>query len=63
MTNVQNNLPSKDPNYVNAVLEFISIFNLEVNDKIENAETMMESVMSNDNAQTHAYQPLNKYIG
>jgi len=63
MTNVQNNLPSKDSNYVNAVLEFISIFNLEVNEKIDNAETMMENVMSTDVAQTQAYQPLNKYIG
>jgi hypothetical protein len=24
---------------------------------------MMENVMSTDNAQTQAYQPLNKYIG
>jgi circadian clock protein KaiC len=63
MTNVQNNLPSRDSNYLNAVLEFISIFNLEINEKVENAETMMENVMSTDNAQTQAYQPLNKYIG
>jgi len=63
MTNVQNNLPSRDSNYVNAVLEFISIFNLEINEKIDNAEIMMENVMSTDNAQTQAYQPLNKYIG
>lgn len=63
MTNVQNNLPSRDSEYVNAVLECISIFNLEVNEKIDHAENMMESVMSSDNAQTQAYQPLNKYIG
>ena len=63
MTNVQNNLPSRDSNYLNAVLDFISIYNLEINEKIENAETMMENVMSTDNAQTQAYQPLNKYIG
>jgi len=63
MTNVQNNLPGRDSEYVNAVLEYISIFNLEVNEKIDHAENMMESVMSTDTEQTQAYQPLNKYIG
>ena len=63
MTNVQNNLPSRESNYVNAVMEFISIFNMEVNEKIENAENMMENVMSTENSQSKAYQPLNKYIG
>ena len=63
MTNVQNNLPSRETNYVNAVLEYISIFNLEVNEKIDNADNMMENVMSTDSEQTQAYQPLNKYIG
>jgi circadian clock protein KaiC len=63
MTNVQNNLPSRESDYVNAVMEFISIFNMEVNEKIENAENMMENVMSTENSQSKAYQPLNKYIG
>jgi circadian clock protein KaiC len=63
MTNVQNNLPSRESNYVNAVMEFISIFNMEVNEKIDNAENMMENVMSTENSQSKAYQPLNKYIG
>ncbi|MDF1610710.1 MAG: ATPase domain-containing protein [Stygiobacter sp.] len=62
MTNVANNLPSKDPSYVSAILDFISIYNLEVDERFENAEMMMETVLSSELA-TSAYQPLNKYIG
>lgn len=63
MTNVQNNLPSHDPNYVNVALEYISIFNLEVDERVENAESMMEFVLTADTSSTNTYQPLNKYIG
>lgn len=63
MTNVQNNLPSQDPNYINASLDYISIFNLEVDERVENAESMMEFVLTADTSSTNSYQPLNKYIG
>ena len=62
MTNIQNNLPSKDPNYINAVLEFISIYNQEIDERFENAEALMEMVLSSESA-TQSYLPLNKYIG
>ncbi|MEG8945522.1 RAD55 family ATPase [Rosettibacter firmus] len=63
ITNVQNNLPSKDPAYLNAVIDYISIFNLTVDESIENAESMMEFVLSAETSSTKAYQPLNKFIG
>jgi len=63
MTTMQNNLPSHDQNYINAVLEYISIYNLEVDDRIDNAETMMEFVIASDADSPQSYQPLNKYIG
>lgn len=63
MSNVQNNLPSHDQNYINAALEYISIFNVEIDEKVENAELMMEFVLSAETSSTNAYQPLNKYIG
>ena len=63
MSNVQNNLPSRDQNYINAILDFISIYNLEVDDRVENGESMMELVLSADNPHSPTYQPLNKYIG
>lgn len=62
MSNVQNNLPNKDVNYINAVLEFISIFNQEINERFENAESLMDTVMTADSTSQN-YQPLNKYIG
>lgn len=62
MTNIQNNLPSKDPSFVNAVLDFISIYNKEIDETIENAESLMEAVLVSESA-PHSYQPLNKYIG
>jgi uncharacterized membrane protein YdfJ with MMPL/SSD domain len=62
MTNVQENLPNKDSNYLNAVLEFISIFNQEIDERFENAESLMESVLAAESTPQN-YQPLNKYIG
>jgi circadian clock protein KaiC len=61
MTNIANNLPSKDPSYLSAVLDFISIYNIEVDERFDNAEMMMEAVLSSDTSS--AYQPMNKYIG
>ncbi len=63
MTNVQNNLPSKEPNYVSAVLDFISIYNLEVDERFEGADQMMDQLVASDSASKSTYQPLNKYIG
>ena len=63
MSNMQNNLPSRDKNYISAVLDFISIYNLEVDDRVENGNSMMELVLASDSPSSQTYQPLNKYIG
>jgi circadian clock protein KaiC len=63
MTNVQNNLPSKEPNFVNAVVESISIYNLEIDERFNNAESMMEIVLTADATDPESYQSLTKYIG
>ena len=63
MSNMQSNLPSQDQNYINAILDFISIYNIEVDDRIENADSMMELVVNSDVDARHSYQPLNKFIG
>jgi len=63
MSGVQKNLPSQDANYVQAVLEYISIFNVEVDERIENAERMMEIISSAENSQFQSYMPISKYIG
>lgn len=63
MSNMQSSLPSQDQNYINAVLDFISIYNLEVDERIDNAEMMMELILSSETATPHNYQPLNRFIG
>lgn len=63
MSGVQNNLPSHDADYIQAVLEYISIFNIEVDERIDNAEKMMEVVMSAESSQFQSYMPISKYIG
>jgi circadian clock protein KaiC len=63
MSNVHNNLPSQDENYLHAIQEYISIFNSEIDEKTENAEMMMEYILSAETSQTNAYQPINKFIG
>ncbi len=63
MINMQHNLPSQDKNYVNAVLDFISIYNSEVDDSVENADSMLEIAINSDSESLQYYQPLNKFIG
>jgi KaiC/GvpD/RAD55 family RecA-like ATPase len=63
MSNIQNNLPSKDTGYINSVLDLISIYNLEVDDRVEKGDNMMELVLTSDSPSSQTYQPLNKYIG
>ncbi len=63
ISSVQHNLPSQDLNYVNAVLDFISIYNLVVDERFENAEEMIEVMLSSDVASSQHYQPLNKFLG
>ncbi|MGK9476165.1 RAD55 family ATPase [Melioribacter sp. OK-6-Me] len=63
ISNVQNNLPSKDPAYLKAVMEYISIFNTAIDERFDNAESLMEYVLSAETSATNAYQPLNKFLG
>lgn len=63
IANVQHNLPSTDINYINAVLDYIAIFNLEIDESIGNAEELMEQILSAESSPSRSYQPLNKYIG
>ncbi len=63
MSGVQTNLPSQDPNYVQTVLEFISIFNVEIDDRIDNADGMLDIITSAENSQFQSYLPISKYIG
>ncbi len=63
MSGVQNNLPSHDTNYIQTVLEYVSIFNVEVDERIDNAESMMDIINSAESSQFQSYMPISKYIG
>ncbi len=63
VSSVQNNLPSNDPTYLNSILDYISVFNITVDENTENAESMMEYVLSAEVSSSKTYQPLNKFIG
>ncbi len=63
MSNVQTNLPSQDENYVQAMQDYISIFNMEIDEKVDSAESMLEYILAAETSQTNAYQPINKFIG
>ncbi len=63
MQNIQMHLPSRDQNYISAILDFISIYNLEIDDRVDNAESMMNFILNSNADSSHNYQPLNKYIG
>ncbi|KUO62373.1 hypothetical protein APF79_07635 [bacterium BRH_c32] len=58
---IQNNLPNQDVRYINTVSELISIFNIEVDDKVENAESMMDFIITAENSASENYLPLSKY--
>lgn len=59
--NVQNNLPSNDIEYINAVQEFISIFSIEVDETVENAESLIRYALDADRISGSSYTPLTKY--
>ena len=59
--NVQSNLPSTDMDYLSAVQEFISIFSIEVDESVENADSLIKHALEADRIPGNAYTPLTKY--
>jgi tripartite-type tricarboxylate transporter receptor subunit TctC len=58
---VQDNLPSNDMEYINAVQQYISIFTLEVDESVENAESLIRYALDADRFSGSTYTPLTKY--
>lgn len=59
--NVQSNLPSTDMDYLSAVQEFISIFSIEVDETVENADSLIKHALEADNLPGSSYTPLTRY--
>lgn len=63
LSQIQNHFPSVDENYLSTVLEYISIMNIEIDESISNAESMMEYIVSSQADSEENYVPLNKFTG
>ena len=50
ISKIQNNLPSTNPEYIKIVLEYISVMYVEVDEHIENAESLLNLLISEENA-------------
>ncbi len=62
LSKIQNNLPSADEGYLNAIQTFISILHSEVDESVYNAEGMLSKVISNDTAVMESYKPLIEFV-
>ena len=49
ISKIQTNLPNNNPDYLKTVLQYISVLPIEVNEQIENAESLMKYISSEDN--------------
>jgi len=59
--NVQSNLPSTDFDYLNVIQEYISIFSIEVDETIDNAESLIKQAIEADRNMGNPYTPLTKF--
>lgn len=59
--NVQSNLPSTDMDYIHAIQEFISIYSIEIEENIDNADTLIKYALEADRTSGNMYTPLTKY--
>lgn len=48
VSKIQSNFPGSDPNYLKAVLQYISVLSVEVDEQVENAESIMKYVLGEE---------------
>lgn len=48
VSKIQGNLPSSEPNFVKTILQFISVLSIEIDEHIENAESLMQYITGNE---------------
>lgn len=59
ISKMQNNLPSVNPEYVKAVINSLSVLSIEIDDHIENAESLMEYISSDETHYRNNYDSFN----
>lgn len=60
---LQENLPSADQDYLKAILDYISIFNVEVDEGVDSADSMLEYLLTAESSVTGSYTPINNFLG
>ncbi|MBU1101367.1 MAG: RAD55 family ATPase [Bacteroidetes bacterium] len=63
MSKLQEHLPSADQDYITAILGYISIFNVEVDEGVNSAETMLDFIQTAEGSSTESYTPINNFLG
>ncbi|MBI9009644.1 MAG: hypothetical protein JEZ05_06555 [Tenericutes bacterium] len=59
---IKYHFPSEDKNYLNSVLENISVLSIEVDENIDNAKTMLNYIASSDEDVEKNYIPLKNFV-
>jgi len=61
ISKMQNNLPSVNPDYIRAVINNISVLSVEIDEHIENAESLMDYIASDETHYRNNYDSFNNY--
>ncbi|MGE5401496.1 MAG: RAD55 family ATPase [Ignavibacteriales bacterium] len=61
VSKIQSNLPSNEPDYIKTVLQFISVLSVEIDEHIENADSIMSNVLAEENRTGKNNDPFNRY--
>jgi len=57
---LKRSLPSKDEKYIDAVLDYITMIQIQVDERVENAEGMLNFILSEETSSDNYYEPLKK---
>lgn len=58
---IQDNLPSTEEDYLNTIQNYISLYTIEVDESINDAETLINNILDAGYQNRNSYTPLTKY--
>lgn len=61
VTKIQANFPSNDPNYIKTVQQYISVLSVEIDETVENAESIMKFVIGEEYRSDKNNDSFNRY--
>lgn len=60
ISKIQSNLPSNDPNYIKTVLQYVSVLSIEIDESVENADTLMNYVIGETKNSRNSFDSINR---